>query len=80
MQDGNEKRKMILEAAIRTIATACRHLYQEEINTAKARGDVMAVVQTKARMQKDWEAWTAPLTEALNACDKPPLVIAADEA
>lgn len=75
MDDPNAKRRLVLTAAIHTIASACRHLYEDEIEAAKARGDVMAVVKAKARMQKDWDKWTAPLEEDLKALDVPPLVM-----
>lgn len=75
MQKATEKRRIVLEAALKTIAAAVRHLYQEEIEAAKARADVLAVVQAKARMQKDWEAWTMPLTDALEALEQEPLIV-----
>lgn len=75
MQNNTETRRMVLEAAIKTIASACRHLYEEDIQAAKTSGDIMGLVRTKAAMQRDWEAWTAPLTEALNALDDEPLII-----
>jgi hypothetical protein len=78
MQDRIEKHRMVLTAAIQTIATACRHLYQEDIQAAKDRGDVMASVRAKQAMQRDWETWTAPLSAELDKLDQPPLIIAAD--
>jgi hypothetical protein len=81
--DHNAKRRMVLEAAIRTISTACRHLYEDDIEAAKASSDILGVVRLKAQLKKDWETWSAPLVAAMEALDKPPLVvmpIPADEA
>jgi hypothetical protein len=75
MQDMNEKRRAVLTAAIHTIATACRHIYQEDIDAAKARMDVMETVRLKAAMQRDWDKWTAALDEDLKALDKPPVIV-----
>lgn len=79
MQDKIEKRRMVLEATIGTIASACRHLYQEELDAAKARCDVMQSVRLKAAMQKDWETWTAPLSAALDELEREPAIITSIE-
>jgi protein involved in temperature-dependent protein secretion len=78
MQDKTAKRQMVLAAAIQTIATACRHLYEEDLEAAKKRGDVMEIVRLKNAMGKDWEAWTAPIVAELDRLEKPPLIIEAD--
>lgn len=74
-QDKTEKRRMVLTAAAHTIATACRHLYEEQINAAKEAGDVLAVVRLKVELKRDYTEWTAPIFAAMDVLDKPPLII-----
>lgn len=75
MDNPHEKRRLVLTAAARTIASACRHLYEDDLNKARTANDVMGIVRTKAALKKDYETWTAPIFAALAEIDKPPLII-----
>lgn len=76
MKADTEKRRMVLTAAIRTISTALRHLYEDDIEAAKEAGDILQVVRLKVQLKKDWEAWSAPLVAALEELGKPSLIVA----
>jgi hypothetical protein len=75
MDDPNEKRRSVLTAAAQTIATACRHLYEDELNAARGANDVVAIVRAKAALKKDYTEWTAPIFAALEALDRPPAIV-----
>lgn len=75
MDDLTEKRRLVLTAAAQTIATACRHLYQERLDAAKERADVTEIVRLKAALKKDYSEWTAPIFAALEGLDAEPLII-----
>lgn len=78
MDDPDEKRRIVLTAALQTIATACRHLYEDDLVAARAANDVMAIVRTKAALKKDYTEWTAPIFAALEALGSAPLILTAD--
>lgn len=75
MDDPNQKRRIVLTAALQTIATACRHLYEEDLAAARAANDVMAIVRTKAALKRDYEAWTAPIVKELETLGTPSVII-----
>lgn len=75
MDDPNEKRRIVLTAAAQTIATAVRHLYEDNLIAAREANDVMAIVRAKATLKKDYTEWTAPIFAALEALDKPPAIV-----
>jgi hypothetical protein len=75
MQDKTEKRRLVLTAAAQTIATACRHLYQDDIQAAKASGDIIALSHIRTLLKRDYETWTAPIAAALEDLDKPQVII-----
>jgi hypothetical protein len=75
MDDQTEKRRMVLTAAAQTIATACRHLYEEDLEDARARNDVVEIVRLKQAMRNDYTEWTAPIFASLEALTDSPLII-----
>lgn len=75
MDDPNEKRRIVLTAAAQTIATAVRHLYEDDLVAAREANDVMVIVRTKAALKKDYAEWTAPIFAALEALDQPSLIV-----
>lgn len=75
MDDLTEKRRLVLNACAQTIATACRHLHQEAIDSAKESTDVVALVKAKAALKADYTAWTAPIFAEMERLDTPPLIV-----
>jgi hypothetical protein len=75
MDDHNEKRRLVLTAAAQTIASACRHLYEDDLEAARKKLDAMEVVRIKVALKKDYTEWTAPIFAALEALDAPPLIV-----
>lgn len=80
MHDKREKRRLVITAAIRTVSTAIRHLYEDDIEEAKEAGDILAAVRLKVQLKNDWEAWSAPLVAALEELDRPPLIVTPEDA